>query len=127
MALYWQVSGEVSSTDRQRLLEALDPGPRGDLDAAIARVRRGQRPWVRDIGWRLYDRYLKANRVEEGVRSYGAVVTLILLARVDESGNPVRRVRPAAAAAPRGFSRAPSRRHAPAVAGGPARAPLRRV
>jgi hypothetical protein len=127
MALYWQVSGEVSSTERQRLMEALDTGPRSDLDAAIARVRRGQQPWVREIGWRLYDRYLKANRVDEGVRSYGAVVTLILLARVDESGNPVRRGRTAAAAAPRGLSRAPSRPDAPAAAAGPARARFRRA
>jgi hypothetical protein len=109
MALYWQVSGDVDSADRLRLQEALQPGPRRDLEAAIMRVRRGQQPWLRDIGWRLYDRYLKANRVREGVRSYGAVVTLILLARVDESGNPVRRDAPETDAAPGGSSRAPSR------------------
>ncbi len=48
-------------------------------------------------GWRVYDRYLKANRVEEGVRSYGAVVTLILRARFEPGWVPVRR---AAARAP---------------------------
>ena len=35
----------------------------------------------------MYDQYLKANRVEAGVRSYGLVVTLILRARFDESWN----------------------------------------
>jgi hypothetical protein len=38
----------------------------------------------------VYDSYLKANRVEEGVRSYGAVVNLILRARFEDGWRPVR-------------------------------------
>lgn len=102
LALYWQIASEVSESERGRLTEALAVGPRRDLDAIVARVRRGEWPWLQSAGWRMYDRYLKANRVEEGVRSYGAVVTLILQARFDEGWMPVRR----AGAAP-GPARAP--------------------
>jgi hypothetical protein len=89
--LYWQVSGEVDATGRTQMAEALGEGPRQDIDAIIERLRSGQRPWLRTAGWRIYDQYLKANRVEEGVRSYGAVVTLILQARFNPGWMPVRR------------------------------------
>lgn len=95
--LYWQVSGEVDDAGRARLTSALGAGPRRDIEAIVERLRRGQLPWLRTAGWRVYDRYLKANRVEEGVRSYGAVVTLILRARFEPGWVPVRR---AAARAP---------------------------
>ena len=39
----------------------------------------------------MYDKYLKANRVEAGVRSYGQVVRLLLGTRFDEDGGPVLR------------------------------------
>lgn len=91
LALYWQVRGELNDAERGRLAEALAAGPADDLDAVAARVRRGEWPWLRAAGWRVYDRYLKANRVEEGIRSYGAVVTLILRARFDAGWQPVRR------------------------------------
>ena len=90
MFLYWQVSGEVGEDDRARLAAALDAGPRRDVDEIVARIRRGQWPMLQTAGWALYDRYLKANRVEEGLRSYGQVVTLILRARFDEGWTPVR-------------------------------------
>jgi hypothetical protein len=89
--LYWQVSGEVGREDRVRLAEALEPGPRRDVDAIVARLRRGQWPMLQRAGWAVYDQYLKANRVDEGVRSYGEVVTLILRARFAEDWTPVRR------------------------------------
>jgi hypothetical protein len=89
--LFWQINGEVDAAGRERLSGALTPGPRRDITAVVERLRRGQRPWLRLAGWRLYDQYLKANRVEQGVRSYGAVVTLILQARFDRGWVPVRR------------------------------------
>ena len=92
--LYGQISAEVSGDDRARLGEALAAGPRADVEAIVDRLRRGQLPWLRTAGWRLYDEYLKANRVEEGVRSYGAAVTLILRARVEQGRMPVRRAPP---------------------------------
>jgi hypothetical protein len=89
--LYWQVNGEVDSRARARMAEVLGSGPRQDINAIVERMRRGERPWLRMAGWRVYDQYLKANRVEEGVRSYGAVVTLILRARFAPGWIPVRR------------------------------------
>ena len=89
--LYWQVSGEVDDAGRTRLASALGAGPRRDIEAIVERLRRGQLPWLRTAGWRVYDQYLKANLVEEGVRSYGAVVTLILRARFEPGWMPVRR------------------------------------
>jgi hypothetical protein len=89
--LFWQVNGEVDTAVRQRLWDGLDPGPRADLEAVIERVRSGQLPWLRTAGWAVYDQYLKANRVESGVRSYGAVITLILRARFEDGWTPVRR------------------------------------
>ena len=89
--LYWQVNGEVDEDGRARLVDALDAGPRRDIEAIVERLHRGQLPWFRSAGWRVYDQYLKANRVEEGVRNYGAVVTLILRARFEPGWMPVRR------------------------------------
>lgn len=89
--LYWQISGEVGAADRARLAQQLAPGPRRDVNAIVERVRRGQLPLLRSASWRVYDRYLKANRVEEGIRSYGAAVTLIAQARFTNGWNPIRR------------------------------------
>ncbi|MBF8299870.1 MAG: hypothetical protein HW394_240, partial [Acidobacteria bacterium] len=94
--LYWQVNDEVDDAGRARLATALGAGPRRDIEAIVERLRRGQLPWLRTAGWRVYDQYLKANRVEEGVRSYGAVVTLILRTRFEPGWMPVRRAAAAA-------------------------------
>jgi hypothetical protein len=91
LTLYWEVSSEVSAADRVRLREALGDGPRADVDAVIERVRRGQLTLLRNASWRVYDHYLRANRVEEGVRSYGEVVTLLHRARFEDGWTPVRR------------------------------------
>ena len=98
--LFWQVNGEVDVNVRGRLWEAMHAGPRADVEAIITRLRRGQLPWLRTAGWAVYDQYLKANRVESGVRSYGAVVTLILRARFEDGWTPVRRARPDAPPSP---------------------------
>jgi hypothetical protein len=57
----------------------------------IARLRRGQVPALQQASWQVYDKYLKANRVDAGVRSYGEVVTLLLRARFGPGWTPVRR------------------------------------
>ncbi len=46
-----------------------------DVEAIIARLRRGELPRLRVASWLIYDQYLIANRVASGVRSYGEVVT----------------------------------------------------
>jgi hypothetical protein len=94
LSLYWQIAADVSAADRKLLADSLDEGPRRDVAAITARLQRGQVAVVRDASWRVYDRYLKANRVEEGVRSYGAVVTLVVRARFEQGWTPVRRPSP---------------------------------
>jgi hypothetical protein len=94
LLMYWQVNAELIQTERAQLAAALAPGPRQDIEAIVARLRRGEWPLLRAAGWQVYDQYLKANRVEEGVRSYGLVVTLVLRATFDEGWIPVRREAP---------------------------------
>jgi hypothetical protein len=89
--LYWEVSSVVSAADRASLSTALGSGPRADVAAVIERVRRGQLPQLRRVSWAAYDQYLKANRVEEGVRSYDAVITLLARARFKNDWVPIRR------------------------------------
>jgi hypothetical protein len=88
--LYWQVASELDA-DRATLAARLAEGPRADLNAIASRIRRGQLPWLRTVSTTAYDHYLRANRVEEGIRAYGEVVTLILRARFDPGWTPVRR------------------------------------
>jgi len=94
--LYWQISGEVSAQDRAPINSALAEGPRRDVNAVITRLRRGEIPALQQASWQVYDKYLKANRVEAGVRSYGEVVTLLLRARFEPGWTPVRRAAPPA-------------------------------
>jgi Protein of unknown function (DUF3810) len=89
--LYWEVAGDASIDDRKQMSAALQDGPRRDLAAIVERLRRGQFPLLRNASWAVYDQYLRANRVEAGIASYGEVVTLILRARFDEGYRPVRR------------------------------------
>jgi hypothetical protein len=89
--VYWQVAGEIRTEHRQVLADALERGPRRDVQAIVERMERGALPLLRNASWRVYDQYLRANRVEEGVRSYGAVLTLILQARFEDGWVPVRR------------------------------------
>jgi hypothetical protein len=91
LSLYWQIGGEVSAENRRRLWDEMADGPRRDVLAISERLRRGQLPFLRNASWRVYDGYLKANRVEEGIRSYGQVITLILRARFEDGWVPVRR------------------------------------
>ncbi len=89
--LYWHLRSEVGADDRRLLDEALEGGPRADVAAVSERLRRGQRPVLRRASWAVYDQYLKANRVEAGVRSYSAVLDLVLRARFDTAWVPARR------------------------------------
>ena len=58
-------------------LPPLDEGPRQDLDAITERYRRSS-PAMRKVARETYDAYLRANRVEEGIRNYDEVLTLML-------------------------------------------------
>jgi hypothetical protein len=71
-------AGSALSRDRWRAVAVrLDPAVRSDLNAIARRVEREQ-PTVQRTASRVYDTYLKANRVDDGVASYSRALTLIL-------------------------------------------------
>jgi hypothetical protein len=76
--LYEQLTSDLSRRDRDDVISRLAAGPRADLGAVAARLARDVRPQVSAAGWRVYDKYLKANRVEAGAASYEQVVRLVL-------------------------------------------------
>nr|AQQ74772.1 hypothetical protein [uncultured bacterium] len=88
MFLYWQLSGEVGTADRQALAAKLESGPRRDIEDIAERLRRGRWPLLQRSSWQVYNQYLKANRVDAGIRSYGLVVTLIVRAQFDDQWRP---------------------------------------
>jgi hypothetical protein len=85
--LYSELARAVGRADRAAMTESLAPGPRGDLRAIRERYTREVSPRIADAGWRVYDSYLKANRIEAGAASYDEVVRLVLGLRV--GGRPV--------------------------------------
>jgi hypothetical protein len=86
LSAYGYASAALSRDDR-RTLPPLDEGPRSDLGAIAARYRRSS-PAVRTAARDVYDSYLRANRVPEGIASYGAVVRLMLGSRFDDDWTP---------------------------------------
>ena len=72
-----RVVRHLDEAARERVWERLGAGPTRDLRAVAARVRDAV-PFVQRNANRVYDRYLRANRVEAGIASYGEVVDLIL-------------------------------------------------
>jgi hypothetical protein len=54
----------------------LDPGPRADLQRIFNRSRVEQIQWINALQTVILDWFLKANHVEQGVRSYSRVVFL---------------------------------------------------
>jgi hypothetical protein len=54
----------------------LDPGPQQDLQGIFERARREQIRWISNLQTAVLDWYLKANRVEEGIRSYSQMVVM---------------------------------------------------
>jgi hypothetical protein len=67
------------------------PGVQSDIDAITERTMRRYKPAIGQAQWDMYDKFLKANRVEEGTRSYGLFVDLLLGTRFEEGWIPVRR------------------------------------
>lgn len=86
--LLWQVRADVAPTEREGLDKSLDTGPREDMAAIAARVRRGASPQLRRVSWAAYDQYLKANRVDEGMRSYSRVLELLATTRFNDEWLP---------------------------------------
>jgi hypothetical protein len=82
--------GALPAADRSEVARAIGPGPRHDIRAMQARAARGW-PWLQRPAWWVYDRYLRANRVEHGIRSYGAALELMVGTRFDAKWVPGRK------------------------------------
>lgn len=91
LSLYGTVVNALPRSDRDDIAQRLEEGPRHDLRAISERIRRHAIPAASRAGYALYDRFLKANRVEAGVRSYGEVLRLLLGTKFNEDGSPVLR------------------------------------
>jgi len=78
LSLYGELAGSLSRRDRSDVATALGAGPREDLRAMADRLTRNVNPRVSAAGWQVYDRYLRANRVEDGAASYTRVVRLVI-------------------------------------------------
>jgi hypothetical protein len=76
--LYREVVSGLPARDRDVVARELASGPRADLEAIAARLRRHIKPRVAAAGWKVYDAYLKANRIDAGAASYAEVVRLVL-------------------------------------------------
>ena len=63
----------LRNTEADKLL---DGGPRRDVQRIFDRARAEEVRWINDFQRSLLDWFLKANRVEQGVRSYSRVVIL---------------------------------------------------
>ena len=90
LSLYWHLRREVARDRLAAIERGLARGPREDLAAIAARLRRGL-PLIQQASWQTYDQFLKANRVDAGVRSYDEVVTLVLGIATAADGRPTRR------------------------------------
>jgi hypothetical protein len=89
--LYGAVIRAVRGRERAELNARLERGPREDLRAIIERIEREASPRLSAAGWRIYDRYLKANRVEAGAASYAEVVRLALGVQFGAAWTPKRK------------------------------------
>jgi Protein of unknown function (DUF3810) len=89
LTVFGYAAGSLDDGPRDRVLKSLSPGVREDL-RAIARRLRSSVPGVRALALAAYDRFLRANRVESGLRSYDELITLIAGTRFDSRGRPVR-------------------------------------
>lgn len=93
LSLVMHLAADVPKEDYAAAMARLEPGPRDDLRAVVDRVRKSV-PVVRAAARRVYDGYLKANRVESGVASYDEVVVLVAGTRFGDDFVPRLRASP---------------------------------
>lgn len=75
--LMMESAGALPPETRQTLMQLVDPGVKSDLDAIADRIRK-ESPEVQRTASRVYDGYLRANRVADGTDSYSRALQLIL-------------------------------------------------
>lgn len=90
LTAYQQLTGVLPREDRKALRSALRPGVIADLHAVGERLARAS-PRVSRAARGAYDAYLRANRVEEGIASYGLVVRLMTGTTFHEGWTPALR------------------------------------
>ena len=88
LMVYENVWSQLPRADRIALAARLSEGVREDLRAIAARYETST-PIVRTAARDVYDSYLRANRVREGIASYTGVVRLLIGAGVAEGRTPV--------------------------------------
>jgi hypothetical protein len=76
--MYDEVVRVLPASERAAIAARLRTGPIADLRAIRDRIAANVNPDISSAGWRVYDTYLKANRVEAGMRSYDEVLRLAL-------------------------------------------------
>jgi uncharacterized protein DUF3810 len=91
LGLHGTIMNALPRGDRDGISRHLAEGPREDLRAIAERLRRQTVPMARLASNAMYDRFLKANRVEAGIRSYSEVLQLLLGTRFTTDGAPVLR------------------------------------
>lgn len=69
--------GQLPDTDRVEVHAALGPGPLDDM-AAIAARQAARIDLLQRASWKVYDGYLKAQGVDDGVRSYSRGLSLVV-------------------------------------------------
>jgi hypothetical protein len=72
-------------------LPALSPQVVSDINAIHARVGKHYQPVVANLQARVYNQFLKANRVQAGIRSYGLVAQLMVGTRFEANWRPIMR------------------------------------
>jgi uncharacterized protein DUF3810 len=76
--MYAELVATLRGQAQSDVVVRLGAGPRADLAAIRGRLARHVDRRMFAVGQRVYDQYLKANRVEAGVESYAHVVRLVL-------------------------------------------------
>jgi hypothetical protein len=88
ISLYGTIVSALPPGDRAGIAQRLQPGPARDLRAMSERLTKQVNPAASRAGYAVYDRFLKANRVRAGVRSYSEVIRLLLGTRFNADGSP---------------------------------------
>jgi hypothetical protein len=89
--LYGELAASLDESGRRAIAERLDSGPRRDLIAIRQRLEREVSPRLSAAGWRVYDQFLKANRIDAGAASYAEVVRLVAGVEFGPDWAPLRR------------------------------------
>jgi hypothetical protein len=90
VALYPHLLGALPAGARKEVHSQLGTGPREDFTRIRERLARANEA-LRAAAATTYDKFLRVNRVDEGIQSYDAVVRLVVGTSYDERFVPRRR------------------------------------